>query len=1037
MKTKFGFLLSVLLGVCFLVSVATAADIDEVQRDYEKKLKYQSFKSSDANSRQTTSENSLIRRDDSGGPDEFGYRWVDSNEEGGPEYEWIDISEDGEQLGPSDDWNSGAMDMAFEFDFYGEVYDEIYFCSNGWASFTSNETMHWNEDFELPGYNTNNETAPAMLAVCFSDWNPNIGGSFYYYTDEDMTVLTWEDVPKYDDNQQIWSFQIIIYPNGQIIYQYERVEGGDDDTVIGIQDEEVEIGLEILNHQGGYLEEGLAIKIIDEIAWVSGVVTDLATEAPIEGAFVTLSDGNLVETDADGVYWFNEIGPGVYTISATAFGYNNAVSDEFEIEDMDTIFVDLALPHPEILIDVEEFTVGIDVDEVIEEGFTITNDGNGELEFNMSFSRSEMERDERGDILFDIDISETVGDQRLYGFTLLNNIFYVTGGNNNDDPNYVYAFNLHGELLNTFQQPVDDPSSRGMQGMTNDGEYLYAADGTNIHKFDGEGNVEAVFEGPYNPTTYLAYDPTTGNLWVAATRSNIVEIDMDGETYREMNFEGSIFGLCWHPEDLDGYNLYIVTADNETGVQSIIKANPDADEEEEMFMHVMDFETGEGDEPKDAHITNVFDPLLWAFLTLEADGAPDRLVGVELELNTSWLDVDPMSGMVESGGEEPVSIIFDSEGWGAGAYSVMLNIDHNAITDRIELPITMIVSREYDMTDHFEFQNTGLVHEVFVEDFSIHNFPAAAGDEIGAFTSTGLCAGAAIWAESGVILPIFGDDPGTEEIDGFADGEAFNFRYWDGSADVEAKAQYLVTAGDETFAVFGHSTVLVTAADPNWAEHFEYTWTSGFHEFHITDTQISIDNMLSSAEEGDELGVFVGDLCIGAYKWQAGGTPILAFIDDPDTEEKDGFVENDSAVFRFWNDDLASYDDNVTFTYTSGDTSLLADGFTEGTIHVGLEFDTPKDVDPNLPSVLMLSQAYPNPFNATTNVNFGLPVSGSVRISAYDLQGREVAVLTEGVFEAGYHSIEWNAQNLPSSMYLIALNTANGESRLIKALLLR
>lgn len=73
-----------------------------------------------------------------------------------------------------------------------------------------------------------------------------------------------------------------------------------------------------------------------------------------------------------------------------------------------------------------------------------------------------------------------------------------------------------------------------------------------------------------------------------------------------------------------------------------------------------------------------------------------------------------------------------------------------------------------------------------------------------------------------------------------------------------------------------------------------------------------------------------------------------------------------------------------------------------------------------------LEQNYPNPFNPSTVVGFRLSVAGSVKLSVYDLLGREVSVLVNEQKSAGYHEVTFNAAGLSSGMYIYRLETAQG-----------
>ncbi len=64
-----------------------------------------------------------------------------------------------------------------------------------------------------------------------------------------------------------------------------------------------------------------------------------------------------------------------------------------------------------------------------------------------------------------------------------------------------------------------------------------------------------------------------------------------------------------------------------------------------------------------------------------------------------------------------------------------------------------------------------------------------------------------------------------------------------------------------------------------------------------------------------------------------------------------------------------------------------------------------------------LNDNYPNPFNPTTKISFAIPVSSNVRLSIYDMSGREVAVIVNALLAAGSHQYEWNASQLSSGTY--------------------
>ncbi len=100
------------------------------------------------------------------------------------------------------------------------------------------------------------------------------------------------------------------------------------------------------------------------------------------------------------------------------------------------------------------------------------------------------------------------------------------------------------------------------------------------------------------------------------------------------------------------------------------------------------------------------------------------------------------------------------------------------------------------------------------------------------------------------------------------------------------------------------------------------------------------------------------------------------------------------------------------------------------TTQVTVAVDTASPVLDQLPGAARLLGAYPNPFNPRTEIAFELSQAASCRLTVFDIMGREVAVLADGLLEQGQHRYLWQGtdaqgQAMPSGTYLVALRAGS------------
>lgn len=84
-----------------------------------------------------------------------------------------------------------------------------------------------------------------------------------------------------------------------------------------------------------------------------------------------------------------------------------------------------------------------------------------------------------------------------------------------------------------------------------------------------------------------------------------------------------------------------------------------------------------------------------------------------------------------------------------------------------------------------------------------------------------------------------------------------------------------------------------------------------------------------------------------------------------------------------------------------------------------------QNITNEIPERFELSQNYPNPFNPTTNIKLQIPKSGNVKLTVFDITGKEVALLVNENLSAGEYKIDFNGTGLTSGVYFYRLETVD------------
>ncbi|MBN1693881.1 T9SS type A sorting domain-containing protein [candidate division WOR-3 bacterium] len=155
--------------------------------------------------------------------------------------------------------------------------------------------------------------------------------------------------------------------------------------------------------------------------------------------------------------------------------------------------------------------------------------------------------------------------------------------------------------------------------------------------------------------------------------------------------------------------------------------------------------------------------------------------------------------------------------------------------------------------------------------------------------------------------------------------------------------------------------------------------------------------------------------------------------------EGERVIRNLDLLFR--TDKNTAYDVSMPVELTDGELNIHFTTITNNAKLSALEIREPgTGVDEpeltKIPTNYFLNQNYPNPFNASTRIQYGLKEAAQVRINLYDISGRRVRVLLNERQEAGYYSVNFNADNLAGGIYLYKIE-ANDFSETRKMILVK
>jgi hypothetical protein len=167
---------------------------------------------------------------------------------------------------------------------------------------------------------------------------------------------------------------------------------------------------------------------------------------------------------------------------------------------------------------------------------------------------------------------------------------------------------------------------------------------------------------------------------------------------------------------------------------------------------------------------------------------------------------------------------------------------------------------------------------------------------------------------------------------------------------------------------------------------------------------------------------------ISLYGKKKPDSGIAAFSIDGGLEnEGDFYAAAETKMAKIWTSPMLPYGEHILKCRIKGTKNTASSGYLCRIDYVEINrsdsvFTTVEQTKTTaiIPSEYKL-ESYPNPFNPSTNITYKIPVGGYVTMNVYDILGREVAMLVNKMEMAGTHTVNFEASNLTSGVYITRL----------------
>jgi hypothetical protein len=319
----------------------------------------------------------------------------------------------------------------------------------------------------------------------------------------------------------------------------------------------------------------------------------------------------------------------------------------------------------------------------------MANIGNAPVDWQSNIAIIADDAKEIGDIVFELAVGSIANESQTFGSEWDGLHLWTTGGASFMDPNQLYKFDLDGNLIAQYDQPLDGSSS-GIRDLAFDGTYLYGGNEVAFYQIDpADGTITELFDNNFGQTiNALAYVPVFNAFYSKNQDSDLISFDMDGNLLSAVPVPGAsaVTGAAWNnlSNKLWLFNQsgspqtkfleYDIVSNQLTGVEQQVTAlSGTSSQIAEGAFFATDMIPG------------------YTVLGGTCQGTPNMAFAMDMGSSALWINIDTESGTLEAGEDITITVSLDATDLLPAVYNAEIVIDSDPNLGDVVVPVSLTV----------------------------------------------------------------------------------------------------------------------------------------------------------------------------------------------------------------------------------------------------------------------------------------------------------------------------------------------------------